>query len=1043
MSHLWQIINKQRGWLLGLAVLVLLWALAPWALKHAMIWKLQQQTQAKVAIEQVALAWWDGRVTVSGLSVTTDETPFLSFERLHMDLSWGDLWDKNWLLQRLRLQNAELVIELGSASRLVRVAGVPIAEKDAEAEPAPGEKAASFFSQWGLGVQNLDIDRLRVIINTESASRTFHLHQIDLSGLQTWTPDSAARLTMDASLTQAQASDADISLELVATPFATLPAVSGTLDLSGLDLSLWQGFLSPDVSTLEGLVSADGHFAWQRASQSFDWDGDLTLGQLRLASDSLIAQPLLLTLDRLNWSGKIETILDSAQPQITGKGQLSLREGMAKRASQTLAWRSLNWQGSWQTDADASSSALSWQFHADHRLEIKQGDLQSDPGQKLRWDAMDYEGQLSLASREADAVSLEIDQTRIDLSGVEASQAPLTLDLKGVRWEGQASASLGTEQPQLDSEQTLQLDGLAFTDPSSQVALKRLNWKGRMGLAPNETDPEAGGQWQAQGDATVTRFSALAATFQPQFEQLHWQGRVSGGFATDQSAPSPIISNGHLSMTLLTLASVMEAARLQTDDASAETGPVWASLDSLASDYDIEFSLGETASSLKVSLAQIEAQALSLSALKNPDAAQNTDKLETWLTLNAFSLPKAEFHQADQTRQIRTETATLKGGKVTLDLHEGNQLAQWRGLRPLLGLSPSSEKGGEPENAEATDGSPSSSETLSWRAEGAKVIDLKVTLRHWVDGSPIPTKARFDRISVGPVDQAHPDLTTAIALSGKLNEQALFDGTSEMTLLAPLQETRYQFEFNDLDLYSYSPLIKQGLGLPVQRGRLSMESEGRIQKAELESKNTLRLNGFQMGSAEGISGFSSIKVGLNLLKDKNNRVELNMPIHGRLDSPEFRLNSVIQTALFKAVRSGTKTMLTLTLQPYGAIYLAAKYAFDKATAITFEPVVFEPGKPGLSEAMRQYLGQVAEVVQKQSDLLLNVCGYFTETDRAYWTQKNLSGEALEQKLMQLAKRRQEQVETYLMKTEGVSAGNMTLCQPQERALDKTGVLLGL
>jgi hypothetical protein len=976
MNPLWQKMNKRRGWLLSLAVLVLMWALAPWALKHAMTWKLQQQTQARVAIEQVALAWWEGRVTVSGLSVKTDETSSLSFEQLQMNLSWGDLWDKNWLLQRLRLQNAELVIELGAASRLVRVAGVPIAETETEAESASDQKKASFFSQWGLGVQSLNIDRLRVTVNTETASKTFYLHQIDLTGLQTWTPDSAARLTVDASLAQVQAPDADISLELAATPFATLPAVSGTLELSNLDLSLWQGFVSPDVSTMKGLINANGDFVWQKASQSFDWDGDLMLDRLQVASDSLAPQPVLLTLDRLNWSGKIETILNAARPQIKGKGQLSLREGMAESAPQTLVWRTLNWQGSWQADADASSSALSWQFSADHRLDIKQVDLVSAPDQRVRWDAVDYQGQLSLESQEADVLSLKIAQTQIDLSGVEVRQRPLVLHLKGLRWQGQAAARLGAERPQPDSKQMLQIDGMDLAHLSA-------------------------------------------------------------------ASPSFIASKGHLSMNRLALARVMDAARSQTEDASEKTEPVWASLDSLAWDYDTEIPLGEASSTLRVTLEQIEAQAFSLSALKTQDGTQHTDALETWLTLDTLSLPKAEFRQVDQARKIRTGVATVKGGNVRLDLYENNQLAQWRGLQPLLGLSSSSENGGDPENAEAPDGEPPSSGTLSWKTEGAKVTDLNAMLRHWVNGSPIPTTARFDRISVGPVDHAHPEITTPIALSGKLNEQALFDGTSEMTLLTPLQQTRYRLEFKDLDLYPYSPLLEQGLGLPVQRGRLSMESEGRIQEAELDSKNTLRLNGFQLGSAQGISGFSSIKVGLNLLKDKNNRIQLNVPIHGRVDNPEFRLNSVIQTALFKAIRSGTKTMLTLTLQPYGAMYLAAKYAFDKATAITFEPVVFAPGKLGLNDAMRQYLGQVAEVVQKQSDLLLNVCGYFTEADRAYWAQKNLTGEALEQKLVQLAKKRQEQVEAYLIETGGLSASSMTLCQPEGRTLDKTGVLLGL
>jgi hypothetical protein len=93
--------------------------------------------------------------------------------------------------------------------------------------------------------------------------------------------------------------------------------------------------------------------------------------------------------------------------------------------------------------------------------------------------------------------------------------------------------------------------------------------------------------------------------------------------------------------------------------------------------------------------------------------------------------------------------------------------------------------------------------------------------------------------------------------------------------------------------------------------------------------------------------------------------------------------------------------------------------------------------------MQQYLLKVAKVVQKQPELLLNLCGYFTPSDRQYWQHKKLTGEVLSQKLLQLAQTRQQKVEMFLMQEGGLAASQLTLCQPKERDLDKPGVLLGL
>ncbi|KUJ72992.1 DUF748 domain-containing protein [Thiomicrospira sp. WB1] len=888
MNRFWRRLTKYRRTWLALGVFVALWALAPSAAKHLLIWGLEKQTQAQVKVDQVTLGWWAGRVTVSGLRIEAKQTSALAFDRLLLDLSWGALWQRNWLVQQLHLSQAQVTVELDDSARPLRIAGWRLPDG---AAPSPSDVEAGKAQRWGIGIDALRIDQLQVIVQRPHTQHTFQLKQVQLNGLQSWQPERSAELVMEALLVQPSRADARLNLKLAATPFAQAPVYAGTLGLNALALSDWQTLLPASDSQISGQFAMNGDFEWHHGKRRFQWDGALALVDPSVS----VAPQSLIQADGFDWSGQVNARLDAKTNQLSADGRLDLKGGRLRTDAQALTWRGLQWQGT-------AEAAIPSQDHA---------------------------------------------------------SLPLA--------------------------------------------------------------------WQTQGTLSMTGVAGQVAHYRPELERLAWQGSVSGQGV--QPNAMSLRSHGQLTLTQMSMATLL---------ASSDAPKEWAHIKRLHSDYQVTRQPQANHTGLTVSLNQVAVNALSVGALGEANQKTGAETIENWVSLETLTVPDVTF-QEGETPRLSAGLVTIEGGDIHATLDANQRLRQWERLRPLMGTDAAAQKPRTETDAPAEP----ASESVSWGLAGLQVNDLALHLELAAQARFIQTLFTLSSLEMGRLDSTQPDQTTPIELKAQINERAELDASLQGTWLQPYQNTTFDVTLSHLDLYPYSSLIETALDLAVERGRLSLNTDGQIEEGELQSNNRLFLNGFQLVDGQGEAGLSGIQVGLNLLRDKNDRIELDVPIQGRIDSPEFQLDDVIQTALFKAIRGGTKTMLALALQPYGAIYLAAEYAFNKATAMTFEPVVFAPGKPDLTQPMQQYLLKVAKVVQKQPELLLNLCGYFTPSDRQYWQHKKLTGEVLSQKLLQLAQTRQQKVEMFLMQEGGLAASQLTLCQPKERDLDKPGVLLGL
>ena len=118
-----------------------------------------------------------------------------------------------------------------------------------------------------------------------------------------------------------------------------------------------------------------------------------------------------------------------------------------------------------------------------------------------------------------------------------------------------------------------------------------------------------------------------------------------------------------------------------------------------------------------------------------------------------------------------------------------------------------------------------------------------------------------------------------------------------------------------------------------------------------------------------------------MLRNREDTIELKLPIGGDLSNPEFDPADAINQAIAKGMQQGARTYLTAALFPFGTLITVAEVAGRTAMEIRLDPVVFAAASTTLDTTAREYLQKVAKVLEEKPKMDIKICGIAVEDDR--------------------------------------------------------------
>jgi hypothetical protein len=194
-----------------------------------------------------------------------------------------------------------------------------------------------------------------------------------------------------------------------------------------------------------------------------------------------------------------------------------------------------------------------------------------------------------------------------------------------------------------------------------------------------------------------------------------------------------------------------------------------------------------------------------------------------------------------------------------------------------------------------------------------------------------------------------------------------------------------QVDLDNLELPPLSPYVPT---YNIFRGRLSAESAVALAGEQLDVQNALTIERLQLAGKAGdqddgvlAQGMAMpVDVALDLLRDRQDRIRLDLPVTGSLDNPNFGTGDIIRQATQRALQNAAMSYVKNALQPLGTLMLVGNLA-AKAARPRFEPIEMAPGETELPDQGEAYLDKLGGMLAERPGLRLTICGVATAADR--------------------------------------------------------------
>jgi hypothetical protein len=199
--------------------------------------------------------------------------------------------------------------------------------------------------------------------------------------------------------------------------------------------------------------------------------------------------------------------------------------------------------------------------------------------------------------------------------------------------------------------------------------------------------------------------------------------------------------------------------------------------------------------------------------------------------------------------------------------------------------------------------------------------------------------ARVD--GVGPVD-----------ITGTINP---FSGT---------QTNEIKISAKDVDLTPTSPYAGKFAGYRIARGKLNLDLEYEIIGKKLSAKNVITLDQFTFGEKVDSTNATHLPVRLAvaILKDREGKIILDVPIAGNLDDPQLRIGKVVTRAIMNILEKVATSPFSLL----GAVFGGG------GEELSYED--FAPGSAELSPASTNKLESLVKGLYARPALQLEISG---------------------------------------------------------------------
>jgi len=225
-----------------------------------------------------------------------------------------------------------------------------------------------------------------------------------------------------------------------------------------------------------------------------------------------------------------------------------------------------------------------------------------------------------------------------------------------------------------------------------------------------------------------------------------------------------------------------------------------------------------------------------------------------------------------------------------------------------------------------------------------------------------------------------------ISMEGQVDEFGLARIEGAMDLVDPVRSTDVTMEFRNLLMSSLSPYSVQFAGRKIDEGKLNLDLRYRIVEGKLQGQNDIVMSDLVLGEAVEHPDAANLPLDLAiaLLTDANGVIDIDLPVEGDINDPEFQIGGVI----WQAVTTLITKVVTAPFRLLGRLI-----GIESEDLGQFQ---FLAGRADLTPPELEQVAQLQQALQQRPELAIEIGGaYDPEIDTAALKAQKLKAEGLE------------------------------------------------
>lgn len=209
-----------------------------------------------------------------------------------------------------------------------------------------------------------------------------------------------------------------------------------------------------------------------------------------------------------------------------------------------------------------------------------------------------------------------------------------------------------------------------------------------------------------------------------------------------------------------------------------------------------------------------------------------------------------------------------------------------------------------------------------------------------------------------------------VDLHGQVNDAPLTIAGTVNPLKADLS-LDIKANVKGMELAPLSPYSGRYVGYGIEKGKLSFEVAYQIEQRKLTAQNRLILDQLTFGDKVDSPVATKLPVlfAVALLRDRNGVIDVNLPIGGSLDDPDFSVGGIVFKVIVNIIAKAVTAPFTLLGSLFGGGEELSNLAFDSGSA-------------AIAPSGESKLKSLASALAERPALKLEITGWSDDSDRS-------------------------------------------------------------